>query len=100
MTFKYRCSKCRGRNCFKHLLDWYLRKRRCRHCGHDRFYLDRARQFRDDYCTCSGYHYTHRKGSTFCEHHPNYQVNVRVGRYGEKLEDVLEDIKLRAICPF
>lgn len=100
MTWKYRCSRCRGRNVFSRKLDgWSVPA--CRHCGHDKFYLDRARQFRNDYCSCTeNYHYTHRKGSPMCIHHPDYQVNVRTRRYGEKLEDVLEDIKLRAECPF
>lgn len=100
MTWHYRCMKCRGRNVFLRELDTYIRRKKCRHCGHFRFYLDRRRQWRTDYCRCNGYHYTHRIGSPYCEHNENYQVNVRVGRYGEKLEDVLEDIKLREQCPF
>lgn len=100
MTWKYRCMACRGRNVFRQKVEWYVRPRQCRHCGHESFYLDRARQFRKDYCSCEGYHYTHRQGSTYCIHNPNYQVNVRVGRYGEKREDVLEDMALREACPF
>lgn len=93
--------KCRGRNVFVRQIEDYLRPKKCRHCGHSRFYLDRRRQWRTDYCTCTdGYHYTHRIGSTFCIHNPDFQINVRVHRYGEKLEDVLEDIALREQCPF
>lgn len=100
MSWAYRCMKCRGRNVFRQKVEWYIRAKKCRHCGHGRFYLDRARQYRKDYCSCEGYHYRHREGSTYCIHNPNYQVNVRVGRYGEKLEDVLEDIMLKELCPF
>ena len=93
--------KCRGRNVFRHPVEWYIRAKKCQHCGHGRFYLDRARQYRDDYCSCSeNYHYTHRKGSTYCIHNPNYEVNVRVGRYGESRDAVLEEIKQRDECPF
>lgn len=92
--------RCRGRNVFLRHLDTYIRIKKCRHCGHTRFYLDRRRQWRSDCCTCDGYHWKHRVGSTYCQLNPNYQINVRVGRYGEKLEDVLEDIALREQCPF
>lgn len=99
MTWKYRCMLCRGRNVFIRPLDDYLRKKKCRHCGHDRFYLDRRRQWRTDYCSCDGYHYTHRIGSTYCMHNPNYEVNIRVGRYGEDLQEVLLEIALREKPP-
>ena len=106
MSYAYRCSKCRGRNTLKHPLEWYVRAKKCRHCGWFRFYVDKARQFRNDYCTCAGYHHTHRKGSLMCEHHPNYEINVRTGRYGEALADVLADIARRTkeekeneLCP-
>lgn len=93
MTWHYRCMKCRGRNVFRRMLEDYLRPKRCRHCGHGAFYLDRARQWRTDYCRCTeGYHYTHRVGSPLCVHNPDFQTNVRVERHGEKLKDVLEDI--------
>lgn len=99
MSWAYRCMKCRGRNTLKSEITGYFGPE-CRHCGHNRFYLDRRRQWRTDYCNCEGYHYKHRAGSGCCELSPNYEVNVRVGRYGEKLEDVLEDIALREQCPF
>lgn len=101
-TWKYRCSKCRGRNVFERKLDGWMAPA-CKHCGHDKFYLDRARQFRRDYCDCShtdGYHYRHREGSPFCIHNPEFQVNARTRKHDEKLEDVLEDIALREQCPF
>ena len=101
MTWKYRCSRCRGRNVFKQKLDGWSDEK-CHHCQYARFYFDRARQYRDDYCSCShafGYHYTHRRGSPRCVHHPDFELNARVFS-GESLEHVLEDIALRAICPF
>lgn len=85
----------------------------CRHCGHDKFYLDRARQFRRDYCDCThlyGYHFTHRKGSPRCTHHPDFELHARVFSgesrkdvledIARREKDVLEDIALREQCPF
>ena len=100
MGWAYRCNRCRTRNTFRKKLEEYVRPKKCKECGHDRFYYDRERNHRSDYCSCEGYHWTHRRGTTYCIHNPLYQVNVRVGRYGEKLEDVLEDIALREQCPF
>lgn len=106
MTWKYRCNKCRGRNVFLKLLEDYVRPRRCRHCGHGCFYLDRRRQYRTDYCSCTeGYHHMHRLGSPLCIHHPQFELNSRVAR-GEELKDVLLEIALRdptpvtGDCPF
>jgi DNA-directed RNA polymerase subunit RPC12/RpoP len=92
VSYAYRCMKCRGRNTLKHELEWYKRTPKCKHCGHFRFYLDKARQYRTDICRCSGYHYTHRTGSKFCEFNSNQELMIRVDRYGEKVEDVLLDM--------
>lgn len=96
MSVAYRCMKCRGRNTLRRPLHDYLRVPKCRHCGHKSFYLDRARQYRNDYCRCEGYHYTHRAKSKFCTVNPNYELNVRVLRYGEDLTDVQIDIAFDA----
>jgi hypothetical protein len=84
--------KCRGRNTLKQKLDWYIRVPKCRHCKHASFYLDKSRQYRDDICDCSGYHFKHRIKSKFCEHHPDYQFNVRTLRYKECPEEVRLDM--------
>lgn len=73
-------------------LETYVRTKRCKHCGHDRFYLDKSRQYRTDYCSCEGYHYRHRAKSTFCVENPQYEFNVRVGRFGEDPADVQMEI--------
>ena len=99
MAYVYRCSKCRTRNTFRHALEWYIRPKRCRCCGHKAFYVDKERVRRKP-CYCEGYHYPHRPGTTFCVVNPQYQVNVRTMRYGEKLGDVLLDMYLREQCPF
>jgi hypothetical protein len=98
MTWKYRCSKCRGRNVFATKIDPWS-KDVCRHCGYNKFYLDRRRQWRTDYCDCSSemYHYRHRIGSPYCQHNPNYELNVRVGKYGEDKYAVLAEIAERRL---
>lgn len=66
MSYIYRCSSCRTRNTWPRALASYVRWRRCRHCGHDRFYVDRERVNRLP-CHCDGYHHAHRPGSRRCE---------------------------------
>lgn len=76
MSHIYRCSRCRTRNTWPRALGTYVRGRRCRHCGHDRFYPDRERVTRKP-CNCSGYHHAHRPGSRRCDHnhlHPYYRT--------------------------
>lgn len=94
MSVAYRCMKCRGRNTLPRPLEHYIRTPKCKHCGWFRFYLDKARQYRKDYCSCEGYHYTHRIKSKFCVHHPEYEFNVRTMRYGEDPEDVRIEMAL------
>jgi hypothetical protein len=96
MSFAMRCMKCRGRNTMRRQPTEYKKTPTCKHCKScNRFYLDKARQYRKDYCSCEGYHFTHRHGTTFCIHNPGYEINVRTVRYGEALEDVLADIARR-----
>jgi hypothetical protein len=95
MGFPYRCSKCRGRNTLPRALEDYIRVPKCRHCAHGSFYVDKIRLARRDgheNCRCGGYHHTHRIKSKFCEHHPDYQFNVRTMRYKECPEEVRLDI--------
>lgn len=91
MRMPYRCMLCRTRNTFVRKIETYVRPKKCKSCGHTRFYIDRWRLHRNDYCRCEGYHYTHRKGSTFCIHHPQQERNVRVERHGEHPLDVFID---------
>ena len=96
MSYAMRCSKCRGRNTMKRLPEQYKKTPVCKHCKCcNRYYLDKARQYRNDYCSCEGYHWTHRVKSPYCIHNPEYEIRVRTGRYGEALEDVLADIARR-----
>jgi len=88
MSFIYRCSKCRTRNTFRHAVDWYKRRRKCRCCGHSGFYVDRERARREA-CNCSGYHFPHRPGSPCCDSNPETDVN-RARRAGATAEDILE----------
>lgn len=66
----------------------YKRPKRCKHCGHDRFYTDRER-IRRVACRCSGaYHWpAHRRGSLMCEGHPLHEAH-RARRDGESDEVV------------
>ena len=111
MSWAYRCKRCRGRNTLKHKYEWYKRAPKCKHCSHSEFipppgsdkkpvigpvfYLDKARQYRTDFCVCEGYHFTHRVKSPYCIHNPEYEVRVRCGRYGELEADVRADIARR-----
>jgi hypothetical protein len=97
MSFYYRCMKCRTRNTFKRPLEHYKRQKKCRACDHWRFYVDKERQHRTDYCQCEGYHFSHRKGSPYCTANPNYEFNVRVRRFGENPVDVVLDISWDAV---
>ena len=105
MTFKYRCCRCRVRNTFRRALEDYIRPKRCRGCGHGKFYWDRERNARREICGCDGYHYTHRKGSRLCVHNPRYELHERV-RQGEDHDDVLLELTLagkisgEGECPF
>ncbi|MGC4075449.1 MAG: hypothetical protein QM702_00125 [Rubrivivax sp.] len=83
MSFHFRCQRCRGRNVMPRHWHDYARPKRCRHCGHTRFYLDRERTYRTC-CSCDGaYHWgPHRPGSPLCWHNRHWQAN-RAARDGE-----------------
>lgn len=89
------------------LLSEYKRPRRCKHCGHGHFYLDKERTYRS-VCRCDGaYHWgPHRPGSPMCEQRPMFEVN-RARRSGvDDLLDVAADVALNtpgrvsSECPF
>lgn len=88
----FKCMKCRTRHVFRHPVEWYKIKRKCRSCGHWRFYLDKERTNRNDYCTCGTTHYPHRYKSSLCMHHPDYQMIVRTQVYGEERIEVMIDM--------
>lgn len=109
MSCHYRCSKCRGRNVLPRLLSEYKRPRKCKHCGHGHFYLDKERTYRS-VCRCEGsYHWgAHRPGSRMCEH--NSMVDVHRARRAGASDTVLLDLAAEAAwdkpgvvgadCPF
>ena len=68
MSHHYRCNKCRGRNVWPKALHAYVRGRACKHCGHDRFYVDKERVARKS-CGCRGFHFPHRIACRGCERH-------------------------------
>jgi DNA-directed RNA polymerase subunit RPC12/RpoP len=69
--YYYRCSKCRTRNVFPRDLEDYRRARKCKACGHRRFYVDKERVARQA-CSCDGGligrtgSIPHRPGSAGC----------------------------------
>lgn len=82
MSYHFRCNRCRGRNVMpRHWRD-YKRPKRCKHCGHQRFYVDKERVARLS-CFCQGaYHWeAHRPGSPMCERNPLHEAN-RARRQG------------------
>lgn len=82
MAHIYRCSKCRTRNTFRHAVEWYTVKRKCRDCGHKHFYVDKERVYRVP-CRCAGAYFwgAHRLGSLHCIHHPDHE-HARAVRQG------------------
>lgn len=107
MSHIYRCMSCRTRNTFARARHDYVRGRKCRHCGHTRFYVDRERIGRRG-CGCGGYHFPHRPGSPCCESNPMADAN-RAKRAGESPE-LVADLAMEAAlfgklaraeaCPF
>jgi hypothetical protein len=98
MAFNYRCMKCRGRNRFHKPVEWYVRPRKCRHCGHGRFYVALDRLGRPT-CRCDGLigrtgPIPHRPGSPGCVTNPMHQYHrARVmGADRDTLLDILIEI--------
>ena len=91
MTYPYKCNCCRTRNLFKKKLEEYVRTKKCKACGHNRFYFDKERATPVKPCTCFGYHFPHRPGSPCCEKNPLCNSN-RARRMGVSGEELLEMI--------
>jgi DNA-directed RNA polymerase subunit RPC12/RpoP len=99
MTFKYRCTRCRVRNTFKRQVDDYIRPKKCRACGHDRFYWDKEMNAHREICGCTGgYHFTHRKGSRLCVHNKWYELHDRL-RQGQTEAEALLEMSLSGTLP-
>jgi hypothetical protein len=95
MSHHFRCCRCRGRNVMpRHWRD-YARPKRCKHCGHTTFYLDKERLARQP-CRCDGaYHWpAHRRGSLMCEHNLLFEAN-RARRSGAD-DDVVDALIRKA----
>lgn len=99
MGYTYRCTRTiagvrhQVQRTFKRPLEQYKRVPKCPECGATwGWWLNKARQNRTDYCTCSGYHWTHRRGSKFCEHSAWAEYHDRVERHGEDPQEVLIDM--------
>lgn len=91
MTYPYKCNRCRTRNIFKKKLEDYVRPKKCKACGYDRFYFDKDRARRVKPCNCSGYNFPHRVGSPCCEKNQHCMTN-RAKREGLVGDDLLEAI--------
>jgi len=79
MTFPCRCSNCRTRRSLRRRPADYIRQPACAVCGKRNWYIDRYRikveMAYSRSCNCGGYHFIHRKGSKYCDHHPNVEQN-------------------------
>lgn len=87
----FRCPECRTR---RH--SWDLFSRHLKETGHR-------------LCTCGGYHYAHRPGSTYCERHPLADLHraAREHAPADVLADIADEIafmgtaaKRSQACPF
>lgn len=86
--------KCRGRNAFAMPVDHYIRTRKCRHCGHTKFYVavDRIKR---PVCKCDGGllvkngSIPHRPGAKCCLLNPAHPW-YRAQREGASQEDLME----------
>jgi hypothetical protein len=96
---------------FNKMLEDYARTKKCKACGHWRFYWDKERNIRtfvkrNDICYCSSYPHPHRLKSKFCESHPKAEFNIRTQRHQEDAQQVAIDIAFDAPiynieeCPF
>ena len=99
MGYTYRCRRHvdgkshQVQKTFPRPLEHYKHTPKCPECGSRLFWwLHVRRQNRDDYCTCSGYHWKHRKGSKFCEHNAWAEYHTRVEREREDPQEVLLDM--------
>jgi hypothetical protein len=79
-------------------LEDYKRAKKCKSCGHIRFYIDKERNDRRHAvaCYCAGYHHPHRPLSTFCLLNPKSEFNTRVLRYKEDALQVGIDLAFDA----
>jgi hypothetical protein len=93
MSCHYRCSKCRTRNVWPKALGEYKRGRKCRHCGYEKFYVDKERVSRKP-CRCEGGLISmkngaipHRPGSPCCVQNKKFEFN-RAIREGLDADDI------------
>lgn len=99
VSYSYRCNKCRTRNTFRQPLEHYVRPRKCKCCGHRRFYFDKERNRRQP-CRCDGGllgrsgSIPHRPGSPCCvlnPMHPYHRARVQ-GAPADFLMDLFIDL--------
>ena len=85
MTLPCRChNRINGKTCFtrKSLAqrpEHYVRQPRCPSCGARKWAIDKWRIKHEiwgygDTCNCGGYWFPHRKGSKYCEWHPEWET--------------------------
>lgn len=99
-------SKCRARRTLVKHPDEYVTQPKCRYCGKRKWTVDADRMKRwykmSRLCRCDGYHFTHRKGSPFCEHNPMGEYNraLRAGYEDEELLVRCVNAKIDMLKPF
>jgi len=85
MAYLHRCSRCGKRRALKRLMKDYIRPPACAACGNRRYNHDLNQERRNALavCRCEGYHFTHRRGSKWCEHaHSTVLAQEAVERFG------------------
>lgn len=76
-TVKCRCWRCWARRDLSKPPSHYVRLPKCKGCGMPSLFVDRfigtKRDKRMKKCNCTGYHFTHRRGSKWCHHNPSIE---------------------------
>ena len=94
--YRYRCNRCRKPNAFHHPIEWYARPKKCKCCGHDRFYVDKQKM-NPVTCKCQGYHFPHSPRSKLCEQNPLREYHLAKQHGADESE--LQSILIRCVKP-
>lgn len=96
-----RCSRerCKQRRTLKRHPHQYIIVPRCKGCGGTAYRIDTYRRDVERQvkpCTCSQYHFPHRRGAGLCIHNPNVteEYERERGRLPEEIP------RIAAECPF
>lgn len=89
-----RCSRCATRRTLARQPAEYVRIPRCKHCGHNKYRIDRYRAkfergpkptCHPGRCGCSMYAFPHRRGSGFCAFNDKVTIEMLAAREGVEI---------------